>query len=668
MRKAITVLLLATILLVGCGSSAEKTQKALSSTAVAPSAIGDTGKPTSAPATAVPQVEPTEPPLPTQQSPTAIPQKTATPVPEDLKLAAEGLGQERQQVAYAFEIENPNLGFAVESSQYQIAVYDKDGTVLKSDSGYIELLLPGQKFGIAGSTYLDNADQIADHIEVQVKPGEYTASEAQPSFTADKVTYTKGTYNSKVTGIIKSPYKQDTSEVKAYALAYDGKGALIGGGSTYINFIPADGQAPVEISVITSGEPATIQVFASVSGLSSFGGAASNAPEAQNIKLVAKGYGQDGQSIGFAFIVENPNADAAIENSQYQAAVYAPDGSVLANDEGYIEVVLPSQTLGIAGDMTLPDKNVVVDHVEVQIKPGKFARTEPQPPFSTEKATFIKDDYFSKVTGIIKSPYKNDVSNVRASAVAYDDKGEIIGGGYAYVDFVLAGAQTGVVISTETSGTPAKVEIYAAISGLSQLNTTSSQTAQDVKLLASGFGQERTQGAYGFLVENQSSSTAVEKSQYQVTAFAKDGTVLATDSGYIELLLPSQKLGIAGSLSLFAAENASIDSVIVQLKAGDRAPSEPQPTFTSDKVTYLKGSYSSKITGVIKSPYKKDASQLRVSALAFDGSGAIIGGGFTYLDFVPAEGQSAVEVSVITNGQPAATELYASLSGLSELK
>jgi len=236
------------------------------------------------------------------------------------------------------------------------------------------------------------------------------------------------------------------------------------------------------------------------------------------------------------------------------------------------------------------------------------------------------------------------------------------------VDFVLAGAQTGVVISTETSGTPAKVEIYAAISGLSQLNTTSSQAARDVKLLASGFGQERTQGAYGFLVENQSSSTAVEKSQYQVTAFAKDGTVLATDSGYIELLLPSQKLGIAGSLSLSAAENASIDSVIVQLKAGDRAPSEPQPTFTSDKVTYLKGSYSSKITGVIKSPYKKDASQLRVNALAFDGTGAIIGGGFTYLDFVPAEGQSAVEVSVITNGQPAATELYASLSGLSELK
>ena len=56
---------------------------------------------------------------------------------------------------------------------------------------------------------------------------------------------------------------------------------------------------------------------------------------------------------------------------------------------------------------------------------------------------------------------------------------------------------------------------------------------------------------------------------------------------------------------------------------------------------------------MIKSPYKKDASQLRVSALAFDGPGAIIGGGYTYLDFVPAEGQAAAEVSVVTSGQPA---------------
>ena len=92
---------------------------------------------------------------------------------------------------------------------------------MKSDSGYIELLLPGQKFGVAGTTSLNSADQIADHIEVQVKPGDYTAAEAQSGFAADKVTYTKTPYTSKITGIIKSPYKQDASNVKAYALAYD---------------------------------------------------------------------------------------------------------------------------------------------------------------------------------------------------------------------------------------------------------------------------------------------------------------------------------------------------------------------------------------------------------------------------------------------------------------
>ena len=661
---ALSVLVVASL---ACGNSSQNTQEALKNTAVAPSAIGDTGKATAASAPTESKIQPTDSPTPTKQSPTSVPQKTATPAPQSPILSGKGLGQERQSVAYAFEIENPNPGLAVESSQYQVAVYDKAGTILESDSGYIELLLPGQKFGVAGTTYLDSADQIADHIEVQVKPGEYVASEAQSGFGTDMVTYEMGTYSSKVTGIIQSPYKQDASDVKAYALAYDAEGALIGGGYTFVNFVPAEGQAPVEISVVTSGEPAKIAVFASVSGLSSFGGAASSAPEAQNVKIVSKGYGQDEQSVGFAFIIENPNANVTIENSEYQAAVYAKDGSVLTSDDGYIEVILPGQTLGIAGDMTLSDKNVVVDHFEVQVKPGAFTPAQPQPPFTTDKATFIKGDYSSSVTGIIKSPYENDASHVRASAVAYDDKGGIIGGGYTYVDFVPAGDQTGVSISTVTGSTPAKVEIYAAVSGLSQFDTTDSQAAQDVKLVASGFGQEGTQSAYGFLVENTNASVAVEKSQYQVTAFAKDGAVLCTDSGYIDLLLPEQKLGIAGDMSV-PGKDTVIDHVVVQIKAGDLKPSESQPTFTSDNVTYLKGSYTSKVTGVIKSPYKKDASQLRVSALAFDGSGAIIGGGYSYLDFVPAEGHAAAEVSVVTSGEPAKAELYASLSGLSEFE
>lgn len=669
MCRRITLLLLVIVLLAGCGSRTEQTQQALSSTAAAPGAVGDTGRPATPAADAgAPTVAaPTELPPSPQPSPTTAPPAIATPAPERLKVGAVGFGQERMQVTYVFEVENPNPGLAVETSQYQVAVYDKAGVVLKSDTGYIELLLPAQKFGIAGFTYLDSADRIADHVTVQVKPGRYTATEAQSSFTADKVTYTQGQYGAQVTGIITSPYQQDASNVRVNALAYDSQGALIGGGYTYLNFVPANGQASVEIPVSTAGEPATVQLFASVSGLSAFGGAASNAPGAENIKLGAKGYGQKQESVSYAFLVENPNADVAIENSAYQAAVYAADGAVLASDEGYIEVVLPGQTLGIAGAMTLPAQDLVIDHIEVQVKPGKFAKSEPQPALATDQVVFFAGDYNSRVTGVVTSPYKNDLSLVRANAVAYDDAGQIIGGGVTYVDFLLAGAPTGVVIHTLMSGAPARVELYAAASGLSQFNTPAAPAAPDIRVLAIGFGQDRWQSVHGFLVENRNRANAVEKSQYHVTAFAQDGAVLATESGYIELLLPGQKLGVAGGLSL-PATDVAVDHVVVQVKAGNLRPAEQQPTFTADKVAYLKGEMAAKVTGVIQNPYQQDVSQVRVSALVYDAFGAIVGGGFGYLDFVPAEGQAAAEVMVTTRGEPATAELYASLSVLSDLK
>lgn len=673
MRSLITAFAAVLILLSGCGSSSQKAQEALKSTAAAPAAIGDTGKATSEPrtpaATAQPpaEVAPTKVSQPTDKPKAASVPPTATPAPVELKLGAKGFGQDAQSIAYAFEIENPNPGFAVETSSYQVAVYDKSGTVLDSTSSYIELLLPGQALGVAGTLYLDSKDMVADHIEVQVKPGQYVELEEQPSFTVDRINYTKGSYSAKVTGILKSPYKQDVSQVKAYALAYDAADNLIGGGYTYVSFVPAEGQAPVEMSVVTTGEPARVAVFASLSGLSSFGGAASNAPDAQNIKLLAHGYGKDGQQVAFAFIVENPNTNVAIENSQYQAALYGKDGSLLTSDEGYIEVVLPGQKLGIAGDMSLPNESAMVDHLEVQLKPGKFTTTDPQPPFATDKVIFIKGDYGAYTTGMIQNPYTSDVSNVSAYAVAYDDQGEIIGGGYTYVYFVPAGQQIGVSISTRTPKMPAKVELYAALSGLSNLDSDASTAAKDVAVISAGFGQEKTRAAYGFVIENSDAANAIEKSQYHVTALAKDGTVLATDSGYIDLLLPGQKLGIAGSLSL-PGENAVVERAVVQVKAGKLKPSDPQPTFTAEKVTYVKGSYDSKVTGIIKSPYKKDASQLRINALAYNAAGAIIGGGYGYLDFVPAEGQAATEVSVVTKDKPAKVELYASLTGLSDFE
>jgi hypothetical protein len=67
-------------------------------------------------------------------------------------------------------------------------------------------------------------------------------------------------------------------------------------------------------------------------------------------------------------------------------------------------------------------------------------------------------------------------------------------------------------------------------------------------------------------------------------------------------------------------------------------------------------------------PYDIDISDLWVYVIAYDDSGDIIGGGYTLLDFIPANGEAVVEASVTVSGIPASLEFYATVSSLSEIE
>src|SRR5262249_33307336 len=87
-----------------------------------------------------------------------------------------------------------------------------------------------------------------------------------------------------------------------------------------------------------------------------------------------------------------------------------------------------------------------------------------------------------------------------------------------------------------------------------------------VKLIKQGFGQNDREVGFGFIVENSNPSQAIEDSQYQIVAYSADGTVVQTGSGYIDLLFPSQKLGVAGAL--FVEEGVVVSKIEVQLSSG----------------------------------------------------------------------------------------------------
>ena len=393
----------------------------------------------------------------------------------------------------------------------------------------------------------------------------------------------------------------------------------------------------------------------------------SPSPIPEPIKLITQGLGQDGQEVGFGFIVQNPNPNYAFESSQYQIAIYNAEGTVVNTDSGYIELLLPGQQLGVGGTIYL-DEGITAAKMEVQINAGNARISNLSDTFTVDKIIYTADEYFSVVRGVISNPYNKDITTLRTSAILYDETGNIIGGGYTYLNFILANSVTGISLSVTSNGNVSRVELFPSVSGLSVLeeNNQLPEGASNLLLSKQGFGQDGEQLGYGFLVENPNQNYVIESTMYHVTAYAEDGTVQEVSEGYIDTLLPSQIVGIAGDMYL--NQGIIVSNLDVQIKQGNFSESKVIPSFTAENVAYLPDQYSPKITGEIVSPYNKDVTNLRVCALAYNESGEIIGSGYTYLDFVPANSRSAVSVSVTVAGVPAKVELYATVSSLSDIE
>lgn len=391
-------------------------------------------------------------------------------------------------------------------------------------------------------------------------------------------------------------------------------------------------------------------------------------PEPEPIVVIAQGFGQDDRSVGYSFIVENPNAGLAFEDSQYQIAAFDEAGAIVDTDSGYITLLLPEQTLGI-GSSLFVDEGVVVSSIEIQLNAGDPQATDPIPNFTVDLPTYHASDFFSDVSGVIQSPYNRDFSDLRVSAVVYNEADEIIGGGFTFVNFILANSSTGVNVSVTSAGEVARAELYPVLSGLSLLGSENEipEDAINVSLINQGYGQDDRSGGYGLIIENLNSAYSIETSQYRITFFAEDDTVIETEEGYVNLILPEQTLGIGGEV--FLDEGQTISRMEAQFQVGDFIETtEELPQFTAENITFSQGSFSSQVTGFILNPYTQDVTDLRVSTIAYDEGGEIIGGGFTFLDFAAANGKSAVEVSITTSGIPATVELYAVPTSLTEFE
>lgn len=406
------------------------------------------------------------------EAPTEPPTIAITEEIKKLRLIDYGFGQDGSLGSYAFIIENPNQTFSIMNTQFQIAIFDENGTELNTDFPHIEhmdIILPGQIVGLAGSLDLDEG-QLISKIEIQIQDGDPEIVDQMFKLDSENTTYFKGEFRSSVTSLITNRSNTDLTNILVSAVLYDDDDNIIGGWFTYLDFLLANSATGIEIYLSGDfGDIASVDVYPILSGRRGVTNDYDKPDDASELSIKKFGFEQDEYgTVYYSFLVENSNSKYALENSQYHMAGYSSDGAILCADNGYIETIVPNQTLG-KGGLLFPSSDQDIDYIEVTIHHGEYIETEALPSFTAENIQFKNDAYDPKVTGTLVNPYAIEISDLWVYAIAYNDSGDIIGGGYTLLDFIPANGTAAVEASLTVAGVPASIELYATISSLSEI-------------------------------------------------------------------------------------------------------------------------------------------------------------------------------------------------------
>lgn len=227
-------------------------------------------------------------------------------------------------------------------------------------------------------------------------------------------------------------------------------------------------------------------------------------------------------------------------------------------------------------------------------------------------------------------------------------------------------AQSEVVSGEATGAEPSSAEVK-------EQEDAAEKAVAELKVVDHGFTQLEAGEygtppgvTYGVVIENSGNAIA-GNAQVQISFMDAEGTVVDTREEYLTAVLP----GTSVALGDYLYDASGVTKMTVQALPGQSEPLENDPAnFTVSKVTTRAQEYGGlKTTATVESPFTKDLKDLKAVAIYRDQSDKIIGGGFTFLNFVPAGGKAAVSIdSSFGKGlTPASTDVHIALSGLTML-
>ncbi len=149
-----------------------------------------------------------------------------------------------QKLTYAVVLRNPRSNQVAADVHAIISFTSRNGVAIEPEDKDLNALLPGQTSAVTGDVDGAGVTQMSVRVVVtrwapaQGLSGSLTASGINSNRVADELT---------TTASVHSTLARNLSDVKVTAVYYNGAGQIIGGDDDSIDFLPANGTAPVTI-------------------------------------------------------------------------------------------------------------------------------------------------------------------------------------------------------------------------------------------------------------------------------------------------------------------------------------------------------------------------------------------------------------------------------------
>lgn len=424
-----------------------------------------TATPTEEPVVVVtePITEPTQPPPTQPPVQEEVQEEPAQASKELVVLEKSAWYQEGSTVFTGYLIENPTSDIVYEDVEFTIRLFGASGNLIDTSYTNVSWFFPNTTRGVVAMFYLSDENVAVDSADITwTFKGTSSPGAVSDPFTTDSLVYWENNGYPLVTGKIVNNESTTYTDLRMDIICYDRSGMVVGGGTSYLDFIHLNDYMGFIAYVDAFGDVDRVEAFPSFSYSTRM---IDKTDFLSEISVVEDYFYED--TFGYlqgGMIIQN-ETDEVLRSSVIYITFYDENDNIATAGSSFIDLLLPNSTLGIAPWVSTPPAETNSVRYDILMLPGE---SDPDYELDTSpfriNSTAVTGDFDNYVLVNFTNTYSKQASEVDVFVLLYNQAGNIIGGGNTWTsEPTPAGgtAEIEVWVSYSTTETIYSVQAWA---------------------------------------------------------------------------------------------------------------------------------------------------------------------------------------------------------------